>query len=60
VPRETRIAEHESEKLTDAQRGHRLRQKVYVRQLKEIVKDLNTQNSRDERLLALQTEKARL
>ncbi|KIX10718.1 uncharacterized protein Z518_01802 [Rhinocladiella mackenziei CBS 650.93] len=43
-----------------AQRGHRQRQKAYVRQLEEIVRDLNTQNSRDDRLLALQTEKARL
>lgn len=43
-----------------AQRDHRQRQKAYVRQLEEVVRDLNAQHSRDDRILALQTEKIRL
>lgn len=43
-----------------AQREHRQRQKAYVRQLEEVVKDLTAQQSPDDRVVALQAEKARL
>lgn len=43
-----------------AQREHRQRHKAYVRQLEEVVRDLTAQHSRDDRIIALQAEKARL
>lgn len=43
-----------------AQREHRRRQKVYVRQLQEAVQDLSAHQTRDERLEYLLADRARL